>query len=121
MTGNVGSTPANGPITLSLGTLPPCTNNCNGTKVSGPNGYAIVFTVTAINAVATTSDTGFSALWLVPTTLQACGLTQGGNGWVQVPQTQAAITVVAQQYNYCLFYTTLTGGENLNVQVSYSV
>lgn len=122
LSGNVGSTPVSGPQSLSIGTLPPCNTNCNGTLVSGPNGYAVSFAVTAVNAQVQTGDTGFSSLWVVPATTAACGSNPpGASSWVQIPQTMGAITVVAQTYKYCVFYTSLTGGQQLSLTVSYQV
>ena len=122
LSGNVGSTPVSGPASLSIGTLPPCNMNCNGTLVSGPNGYAVTFAVTAVNAQVQTSDSGFFGLWIVPTTTTACGSNPpGSSSWVQIPQTMSAITVAAQQYKYCVFYTSLVGGQQLSLTVNYQV
>ena len=119
--GTVGAQPVSGSSSFNVGTVPVCNQNCNGTLISGTSGYAVVFTVTAINALVSSSDQYFSSLWLVPTTLTACGAAQGGTGWIQVPQTQGAISVSAQKYNYCLFYSIFATGTSISVSISYSV
>ena len=53
--------------------------------------------------------------------LTTLGAAQGATGWIQVPQTKGAISVSAQQYNYCLFYSMFATGTTISVSVSYSV
>ncbi len=124
MSGTVAAAPVSGPTSFAIGNLPACNSACNGTLITGPNGYAIQFAVTAVNAGVYDTDPGFSSLWLVSTTVKSCGVTPNG---IQVPSASAqyatggAITVVAQSYNYCLFYTALSGGQTLSVSVTYSV
>ncbi len=121
------SAPFSGAGSLSISNVSPCstTGACNGVLVTGASGAAaITFTTssTPISSVWTSSDvTKPQEVFIVPTTVTACGTTIPTGGIQVAPGT---VTPMSPQplgaYDYCLYYPTLPPGATLTVTVNYS-
>ena len=112
-----GPAPVTGATSLVVSEVVPCSSGlCPGIPVIGSPG-AVTFTVTSITA-------GWSSTGPTPTAValrtpqSSCG--DNPLGGISIPSTTGPLTVLAQSYNYCIYYATIPESATMTVTVTYA-